>query len=513
MSLILYGHEDTGTSVILNDPNSRSLVLINKNSNEIILRRNENFKEPSTRNNHHCSKCGQLINETHPFIHKNYFKLLQDNTIGYIPSDLFVQGYFEKFFKELELLGNGARGIVIKVEHILLNNRLGVYALKKIPIGDDLTWLQKCMEEVKFLTSITGNCKNLIKYNHVWLEKRPSPNHVFMRFGSDIPNNNEIPYMFILQQFCSGGNLENVIIRDVFNKFIGDESNLERKLKFKRQKSESQKGLSSNQILSIIWDLANGLEELHSLNIIHRDLKPSNCLLLKEYKKNDYDTTFPIVVIGDFGESQLSGQRRTATGATGTLEFTAPEVLILDSESMSLPQFTFQSDMYSLGMIIYFIIFGELPFKSNQDMKQLKRDIKKMSINILSLKEKHSSMKLIPINEEILHLTCQLLSPNKFERLTATKVKRKVEEIRSSNKDITNKLEVSHKSLERHFLKYITLILLQFAATLTILNYKFPTFIKYSSVLIQGLSINCSYQLQFLYFVISTIIIIYYIVK
>lgn len=183
--------------------------------------------------------------------------------------------------------------------------------------------------------------------------------------------------------------------------------------------------------------MASGLKELHDLNIIHRDLKPSNCLLLEKFEadKVSYgEKDFPTVVISDFGESQLGGQLRSATGATGTLEFTAPEVVITspDKSSADLPQFTFQSDMYSLGMVCYFLVFGELPFACQQSLPELRRDIKELTVNKQSLIEKHRSMNLNPLHDAIFGLMDRLLCRDPFSRPTAGDVKIEINSILES---------------------------------------------------------------------------------
>lgn len=483
MSLVLYDDSsnvpfDSRTAIILHDPDSRSLVLLNQVSGEISLV--QQIKGPTyvpdkpigTISTYICPQCGSEVggisttgsvfnisspihDENDLYVDKNYFKLLGQEpffrrpphiadyptTSSYssIPPELFAQDYYHRFFEELSLLGNGARGSVYKVAHVLMNNNLGVYALKKIPIGNDLNWLEKCIQEVKFLSSLTHNSANLITYNHVWLEMDTSCGIVKNRQGEGSSQDDKVPCIFILQQFCPGGNLEDCILSKVFNKFQDHDSPEERKRRFKLKRKSKNKdlplGLTTDQILSILYDISSGLQELHDLGIIHRDLKPSNCLLLEKYSSDTVPPTgkpFPTVIIGDFGESQVSGQLRSATGATGTLEFTAPEVLIMspDTESsLVYPQFTFQSDIYSLGMICYFLVFGELPFSPEKSIGQLKADIRGFQFNKAQLLEKHQHMNLHPISEEIFDLMELLLSPCETERPSAKEVRKILSEI------------------------------------------------------------------------------------
>lgn len=117
-----------------------------------------------------------------------------------------------------------------------MDNHLGVYALKKIHIGNNLVWLERGMKEVKFLSALTHSSLNLITYNHVWLEMDNASGYVKTRDGKDTSSPESVPCVFILQQFCSGGNLEEVVLDKVFEKFTDHESPEERKKRFRLRK-------------------------------------------------------------------------------------------------------------------------------------------------------------------------------------------------------------------------------------------------------------------------------------
>jgi len=98
--------------------------------------------------------------------------------------------------------------------------------------------------------------------------------------------------------------------------------------------------------------ICSGLQYLHSLGLLHRDLKPSNILL-------NQDRTS--LKIADFGlakshELELSQMSLTRTGTQiGSLHFLAPE-LFRDPDLLSI-----QSDLYSLAVICYQLLTGNLP--------------------------------------------------------------------------------------------------------------------------------------------------------
>ncbi|CCH61014.1 hypothetical protein TBLA_0D05210 [Henningerozyma blattae CBS 6284] len=375
-----------------------------------------------------------------------------------IPQDLFTQGYFKKFFKIDSLLGRGARGVVYKVIHRLGDFQLGKFALKKIAIGNNLPWLENCLKEVRALTLINHTTGNLITYNHVWLEMDSTD---ALKLNENTPS--IVACIFILQQYCDGGNLQDLIWSNIFKRIkvnyqLKKEKNCLRKKKFEKSnmlqfKKSSLIGLNTKQILLIIRDIASGLEELHSIGLIHRDLKPSNCLLLTKFDPMDIEqvdniedeevfenlnSTFPKIVISDLGESQLKGEKRSATGATGTLEFTAPELIIENDiytnlkvrenndenlENSKINQFSFASDMYSFGMIIYFIVFGELPYDPELDVANLKSEIQKFHYNKEQAITKHKLIKNIKqIDPVIFEIMDQLLVKDVELRPNATEI-------------------------------------------------------------------------------------------
>lgn len=403
---------------------------------------------------------------------RRYFKLLESSHRHYsleqqeqpalapqhqffLPDNLFIPGYFHKFFKTLSLLGNGARGSVYKVVHNIGDIELGIFALKKIPIGNDMAWFQKCIREVKALSSLTNRSANLITYNHVWLEMNTACGLVRTVDGRESDTVEDIPCIFILQQYCSGGNLEDFISRDVFQKCQDFQSTEERKRKFLYRRSHPNEslGLSTEQIISIIKDLATGLQELHDIGLIHRDLKPSNCLLLEENIENrPIAEYFPTIIIGDLGECQMDGESRTATGATGTMEFTAPEVIIPGTNQRrptNYNEYTFASDLYSLGMICYFIVFGELPFESQLEIGELKYSILGFKLDKQSLIRKHDEMRLKPIDIRIFDLMELLLSRDATQRPVAgqvitflEKMSNKTVQVESMSRSSSNELEL-----------------------------------------------------------------------
>jgi eukaryotic-like serine/threonine-protein kinase len=107
-----------------------------------------------------------------------------------------------------------------------------------------------------------------------------------------------------------------------------------------------------NAILGIGLQLARALRFAHSNGILHRDLKPSNMLL----------TPSGVPMLIDFNLS--SDEQMSEMRVGGTLPYAAPEQLraILAKEVGDTDEVDRRSDLFSLGVVIYELLTGELPF-------------------------------------------------------------------------------------------------------------------------------------------------------
>jgi serine/threonine protein kinase/Tol biopolymer transport system component len=111
---------------------------------------------------------------------------------------------------------------------------------------------------------------------------------------------------------------------------------------------ERQAPFSLKQVIEIGIQVADGLAAAHEKGIIHRDIKTENIMMRKD----------GIVQIMDFGLAKLRGASRlTKEGSTiGTMGYMSPEqVQGLDADH--------RTDLFSLGVVLYELLTGQLPFK------------------------------------------------------------------------------------------------------------------------------------------------------
>ncbi|XP_073430367.1 RAF proto-oncogene serine/threonine-protein kinase isoform X2 [Dendrobates tinctorius] len=114
------------------------------------------------------------------------------------------------------------------------------------------------------------------------------------------------------------------------------------------------------QLIDIARQTAQGMDYLHAKNIIHRDMKSNNIFLHEGLT----------VKIGDFGlatvKSRWSGSQQVEQ-PTGSILWMAPEVIRMQDNN----PFSFQSDVYSYGIVLYELMTGELPYSHIRDRDQI----------------------------------------------------------------------------------------------------------------------------------------------
>eukprot|EP01121_Diplochlamys_sp_Union-15-3_P000519 TRINITY_DN10454_c0_g1_i1.p1 TRINITY_DN10454_c0_g1~~TRINITY_DN10454_c0_g1_i1.p1 ORF type:complete len:286 (-),score=53.73 TRINITY_DN10454_c0_g1_i1:31-888(-) len=110
--------------------------------------------------------------------------------------------------------------------------------------------------------------------------------------------------------------------------------------------------LPENECVEAFRGLLTAVNYLHSLGIAHRDLKPENMLF--EVPDNGS------VKIVDFGFAKYDQECAPLQTPIGTAAYAAPEVLLEQQYSKSV-------DIWSIGCVLYFMLFGRPPFYSEND--------------------------------------------------------------------------------------------------------------------------------------------------
>ena len=319
---------------------SDSVVLWDTEQNHVIARNVESTSESSiVISSSQCPLCHQAVSASDAsFLAERYFRLLEtirppsptrthDQTtnpfmlgdevadVRELSASLLNSGYYERFFREVKCLGRGSYGAVFLCNHVIDEINLGSFAVKKVPVGHNREWFRKIVREVKALERLASH-PNIVSYRHSWLD--------IHRHSEFCPYT---PFLFILMTYCDRGNLQDLVSSNI----------------------------PEQQIWSIFIDIIHGLSHLHKVGILHRDLKPSNILILTDDEKPGGIRA----VLSDFGTAEIVGELTgvSHTGFTGTVEFTAPEVLASPNSGYSE-----QADMWSVGIVMYVLSFGSVPY-------------------------------------------------------------------------------------------------------------------------------------------------------
>lgn len=325
-----------------------------------------------------------------------------------ISSSAFSQNYFKTFFVEEGELGRGGKGVVLLVKHMLDGVSLGHFACKRVPVGDDHEWLEKVLVEVQLLQNLSH--QNLVSYRHVWLE-----DYQISAFGPSVP------CAFILQQYCNAGDLHHYILNQT-EASVTTQQLKERMRRRSKGQPEPPLGLNAprrmpfEEIFSFFKDITAGLHHLHSHGYIHRDLKPQNCLLHTTGIKTR-------VLVSDFGEVQMANVARKSTGHTGTISYCAPEVLRREGPDGQFGNFTTKSDIFSLGMIVYFMCFGRLPYQNADDLHEENEDLEQLRTEITNWAGFDDVRRVRPdLPDKLYRFLRKLLSLDPAERPTTEQI-------------------------------------------------------------------------------------------
>jgi len=191
------------------------------------------------------------------------------------------------------------------------------------------------------------------------------------------PHNNIVTYykivqtndkMIIVMELCAGGELSKHI----------------------------KQGLDVSTIKSYFKQIVNGYKHLLELNIIHRDIKSANILVSQDSKT---------VKFIDFGLSKIITSDLNKT-VCGSPLYMAPELL-------EHKHYDKKSDIWSLGILLYEMVYGFTPFHECKVIKTLKESVK--SKKIIFPKKSHSDLFIVP--DKLIDLLKQLLETDPSKRL------------------------------------------------------------------------------------------------
>jgi len=140
-----------------------------------------------------------------------------------------------------------------------------------------------------------------------------------------------------------------------------------------RHLHQRKKRIPSDQVARLLNELAAALDYAHGQDVIHRDIKPGNIILYN--KTDDFQLDKPLtkdveVVITDFGLVRIMNTAsQTASGTvSGTPAYMSPEQVRGDPTDQ-------RTDIYSLGIVLYEMLAGRVPFEADSTLTVLHMQI------------------------------------------------------------------------------------------------------------------------------------------
>ncbi|WP_437282407.1 serine/threonine-protein kinase [Sorangium sp. So ce375] len=214
-------------------------------------------------------------------------------------------------YQVVRLLGQGGMGAVYEAEHVETRERVALKCIDGTLVVPGKNGLHRFQREVKAMGAIDTE-------------------HMVRVLDAGTDPERKVPFM--VMEFLEGEDLQHLLDR--------------------------VECLEPDTALRIAAQVCIGLQKAHEARVVHRDIKPANLFLAR---KADGEV---VVKILDFGIAKIKpepSQGGPTTGLTRTGGILGSPMYMSPEQARGLSDIDYRTDLWSLGMVLYVALAGELP--------------------------------------------------------------------------------------------------------------------------------------------------------